>query len=55
MSVILDQINSAGQVFIEFAIPMLVQSSLLILILLLVDMLLRKKIRAGFRYWMWIR
>jgi ankyrin repeat protein/beta-lactamase regulating signal transducer with metallopeptidase domain len=54
MSLILEQINSAGQAFVEFAIPMLVQSSLLILILLFVDLLLRKKMRAGFRYWIWI-
>jgi len=32
---------------------MLVQSSLLILILLFVDLLMRKKVRAGFRYWIW--
>ena len=53
MSVLLEQINSAGQAYVEFAIPMLIQSSLLILILLFVDLLLRKKIRAGFRYWIW--
>ena len=53
MNLIVEQINSTGQVFVNFAIPMLVQSSLLILILLFVDLLLRKKIRAGFRYWIW--
>ena len=51
MSVILEQINSVGYRFVEFAIPMLVQSSLLILILLFVDLLMRKKVKAGFRYW----
>jgi ankyrin repeat protein/beta-lactamase regulating signal transducer with metallopeptidase domain len=53
MSVILEQINSVGYRFVEFAIPMLVQSSLLILILLFVDLLMRKKVKAGFRYWIW--
>jgi len=54
MSVILDQMNSAGHGFVEFAVPMLVQSSLLIVILLLVDVLLRKRARAVFRYWIWM-
>ncbi|MHC4540014.1 MAG: ankyrin repeat domain-containing protein [Planctomycetota bacterium] len=53
MNMILDQINAAGHAFVEFAVPMLVQSSLLILILLFADLLLRKKVTAGFRYWIW--
>ena len=54
MNAILEQINSAGLRFVEFALPMLVQSVVLILILLLADFVLRKKVRAVFRYWIWM-
>ena len=40
--------------FIDFAIPMLIQSSALIIILLALDLILRKRIRAVFRYWIWM-
>lgn len=52
MVAILEHINSIGSVFIKFALPMLVQSSILIAILLLAELLLRKKVRAVFRYWL---
>jgi len=54
MNTILEQINSAGEAFVDFALPMLVQSSILIVILLLADFFLRRKVRAVFRYWMWM-
>jgi len=54
MNAILEQINSAGLGFVEFALPMFVQSGVLILILLLTDFALRKKVRAVFRYWIWM-
>ena len=54
MDAIIERLNSAGAAFLEFAVPMLVQSSLLILILLLLDLTLRKKVRAVFRYWIWL-
>jgi beta-lactamase regulating signal transducer with metallopeptidase domain len=54
MNAILEQINSAGSGFVEFALPMFVQSGVLILILLLADFALRKKVRAVFRYWIWM-
>jgi len=54
MNAILEQINSTGKIFVEFALPMLVQSSVLILILLLADFALRKKLRAVFQYWIWL-
>jgi beta-lactamase regulating signal transducer with metallopeptidase domain len=54
MNAILEQINSAGLVFVKFAVPMLLQSSVLITVLLLIDLLLRKKVRAVFRYWLWM-
>jgi len=49
---ILEYINSAGSAFVKFALPMLVQSSVLIAILLLAESLLRRKVRAIFRYWL---
>ena len=51
MATIIEQTNSMGRTFVEFAWPMLLQSSVLILILLLVDLGLRKRVRAVFRYW----
>ncbi len=54
MNAIIETINAAGQAFIRFALPMFIQSSVLILILLLVDMVLRRRVRAVFRYWIWM-
>lgn len=54
MNAIVETINSAGRTFVEFALPMLIQSSVLILILLAVDILLRRRVRAVFRYWIWM-
>lgn len=47
-------LNSTGEYFIRFAVLMLVQSSILILVLLAIDVLLRKKARAVFRYCFWM-
>ncbi len=52
MDTIFEAINSSGKVFVEFALPMLVQSSVVIGIFLLAEWLLRKKVRAVFRYWL---
>ncbi len=54
MNAMLEQINSAGLRFVEFAWPMLVQSSVLIVLLLILDFALRKRVRAVFRYWIWM-
>ena len=54
MNTILEPINSTGRTFVGFVLPMLVQACVLILILLLADLLLRKKVRAVFRYWIWM-
>jgi len=54
MHVILEQINTLGKTFVELALPMLVQSSLLIIVLLVLDRVLRKRIRATVRYWIWM-
>lgn len=52
MYTILEHINSAGYAFVVFVLPMLAQSSALIAILLLAELLLRRKVRAVFRYWL---
>ncbi len=52
MDTIFGTINSFGKVFVGFALPMLVQSSIVIGILLLAERLLRTKVRAVFRYWL---
>ena len=54
MNILLEQINSIGKGFVDFAGGMLVQSSVLIVILLLVDFLLRKRVRAVVRYCLWM-
>ncbi|MDI6449283.1 M56 family metallopeptidase [Anaerobaca lacustris] len=54
MNAIVETINWAGRAFVEFALPMLIQSSVLILILLAVDVVLRRRVRAVFRYWIWM-
>jgi beta-lactamase regulating signal transducer with metallopeptidase domain len=54
MEAFLEQINSIGKAFVNFAIPMLVQSSVLIIIVLALDFLLRKRTRSVFRYWIWM-
>ena len=54
MKTIFEAVNSTGTVFVDFAWPMLVQSSLLIVILLGLDAILRKRARAVLRYWLWM-
>ncbi len=54
MNAILEYINITGHWFVEHAFAVLIQSSLLIVILLLADLLLRRKVRAVFRYWIWM-
>jgi beta-lactamase regulating signal transducer with metallopeptidase domain/peroxiredoxin len=54
MNAIVQTLNTAGRAFVDFAVPMLIQSSVLVLILLVVDAVLRKRVRAVFRYWIWM-
>jgi beta-lactamase regulating signal transducer with metallopeptidase domain/protocatechuate 3,4-dioxygenase beta subunit len=54
MSEFVNWMNSAGEAFVAFAIRMLVQSSVLILILLSLDAILHKRVRAVVRYWIWL-
>ncbi|MBW8035379.1 MAG: hypothetical protein FVQ79_07060 [Planctomycetes bacterium] len=54
MNSLITFLNSTGKTFIDFSGPMLIQSSVLIIVLLLADMLVRKKVRAVFRYCVWM-
>jgi beta-lactamase regulating signal transducer with metallopeptidase domain len=54
MSASLSWLNSLGDGFVLFAIRMLIQSSVLILVLLLLDLVLRRRVRAVVRYWIWL-
>ena len=47
-------LNKIGACFCGHALAMLIQSSILILVLLVIDSLLRKRIRAVFRYCIWL-
>lgn len=54
MNAVVEILNTAGRAFVEFSLPMLIQTCALILILLAVDIVLRRKVRAVFRYWIWM-
>lgn len=54
MNAVVEILNAVGQEFFEFSLPMLIQSCVLILILLAVDAVLRRRVRAVFRYWIWM-
>ena len=47
-------LNNLGRVFCNYAAGVFVQSALLVILLLVVDLLLRKRIRAVFRYCVWL-
>lgn len=46
--------NEAGRAFCEYAAGMFVQIAVLVVVLLCVDWLLRRRIRATLRYWIWM-
>jgi len=50
----IETLNFWGASFVDFAVPMLVQSSLLILLLFALDLVLRNKVRAVVRYALWM-
>jgi len=50
----LTAINEIGRGFCNFAGSMFIQSSILIVLLLVIDFLIRKRVRATFRYWIWM-
>jgi len=47
-------LNTTGKSFVDFSISMLIQSSVLIFVLLLLDLILRRKFRAVFLYCIWV-
>jgi beta-lactamase regulating signal transducer with metallopeptidase domain len=54
MNSLISWINSVGISFVAFNLLMLLQSGILILVLLFVDRVLRKRVRAVLRYWIWL-
>src|SRR2546425_3590777 len=54
MNALIELLNHWGGPFTDFAVPMLVQSSLLIFVLFALDLLLRKRVRAVVRYALWM-
>jgi beta-lactamase regulating signal transducer with metallopeptidase domain len=52
MEWIITQVNRAGGVFIELALPMLLTSMVLAGLVLLVEAVLRARVRASLRYWL---
>ncbi len=47
-------LNESGQAFCQYAGALFVQTAVLVAVLLVVDLLIRKRVRAAFRYWMWM-
>ncbi len=54
MSALIHLANGAGAAFTTLAARMLVQSSLLIVVLMVLDLALRRRVRAVVRYWIWL-
>jgi len=54
MKAVVEHLNLWGERFLDFAWPMLWQSSLLIMALFAVDFALRRKVRAAVRYALWL-
>ncbi|MHC4070893.1 MAG: M56 family metallopeptidase, partial [Planctomycetota bacterium] len=54
MSSYLAGLNDVGRAFCSFSANMFVQSGVLIILLLVIDLLIRKRVRATFRYWIWM-
>jgi len=54
MEWILQQLNTIGGAFVEFTLVMLIESAVLVGFVLLVEHVLRNKVRAALRYWLLI-
>jgi len=54
MNSVITTLNSVARSFVDSALVMLIQSSLLIIVLLILDLVLRRKVRAVFRYCIWM-
>jgi beta-lactamase regulating signal transducer with metallopeptidase domain len=50
----IEALNNWGTSFLNFALPMFLQSSLLIIVLFALDWFIRKRARAVFRYGLWM-
>src|SRR6185437_10734187 len=53
MNSLIELMNACGSRFLDFAVPMFWQSSLLIAVVFVLDLLLRRKVRALMRYTLW--
>ena len=49
-----DFLNRFGQSFCDFAGTMIVQVTILVAVLLVLELLLRNRVRAVVRYWLWL-
>jgi len=47
-------LNNIGRVFYGYAASVFIQSALLVVVLFVIDLLLRRKVRAIFRYYLWL-
>jgi len=54
LNILLIGLNHIGSVFCQYTAGVLAQSTLLIIILFVVDLLLRRRVRAVFRYCIWM-
>ncbi len=54
MNSFIESMNSQGARLLEFAVPMLWQSSLLVAIVFVIDFAFRRKLRAAIRYALWL-
>ena len=54
INLLIDFLNKAGHAFCDFSLTMFVQASVLIVLLLVIDILIRRRVRATFRYWIWM-
>jgi len=54
MGELVNLLNTVGGAFVVFAGHMLIQSSVLIVILAALDLVLRKRVKAVVRYWIWL-
>ena len=50
----LTTLNNYGRGFCNYSVGIFIQSSLLVILLLLIDFLLRKRVSATLRYWIWM-
>jgi len=54
MTGLIDILNKTGDGFCRFALAMLIQSGVLVVLLYLIDLLIRRYARAAFRYCIWM-